>query len=158
VRYKHSENVMKKAAEPIEGTRRLLLALPVAAAGIYVFGRSDAPKVDINIKEVMIDEAKALIAAGALIVDVRARAAYETKHLAGAILAPLHELESAIPATLAAAKAMPIVVYCGDGVQTGPAGTAALNKAGFAQAVNLKHGIEGWVSAGLPVEHGAPKA
>jgi rhodanese-related sulfurtransferase len=149
---------MKEGTAPIESTRRLLLALPVAAAAIYLLGKSDAPKVDINIKEVMIDEAKALIAAGALIVDVRARAAYETKHLAGAILAPLHELEGSIPTAIAAAKAIPIVVYCGDGITTGPAGTAALNKAGFAQAVNLKRGIEGWVAAGLPVEHGAPNA
>jgi rhodanese-related sulfurtransferase len=49
------------------------------------------------------------------------------------------------------AKDRPIVVYCNDGLVTGPRGTEILNKAGFARAVKLKEGIEGWSAAGYPV-------
>ena len=114
--------------------------------------------VDFHIKEVALEEARALIAAGAWVVDVRSRAAYEARHLAGAVLAPLSELERAIPQELATAKSLPIVVYCGDGARSGPAATAVLNKSGYAQAVNLRHGLEGWITAGLPVETGPAKA
>ena len=49
------------------------------------------------------------------------------------------------------------MVYCGDGTTLGPEGTHILNKAGFAGAVNLKPGIQGWAAAGLPIEQGKGK-
>jgi len=131
--------------------RRVLLALPIAAAAWLLLNRPGRPT--FNIKEVGIEEATALITAGALIVDVRDRTAFAARHLVGSLSAPVGELAHAIPAALAAAKAQSIVVYCGDGVTHGPEGTELLNKAGYAQAVNLKPGIEGWAKAGLPLEY-----
>ncbi|WP_409482723.1 rhodanese-like domain-containing protein [Noviherbaspirillum sp. ST 5-3] len=132
--------------------------MPVAAGALYVLGRSDSPKrAEFNVREVVLAEAQALIAAGALVLDVRQRAAYETKHIAGAILAPVEALSAAIPASLAQARERAIVVYCGDGSTLGPEGTYVLNKAGYSQAVNLKAGIQGWAAAGLPIEQGAGK-
>lgn len=133
--------------------RRLLLTLPLAAGGLFLLGRSQR-RPEFNVKEVMVEEARALIAAGALVIDVRERAAYEARHIAGALHAPVGSLSAAIPVSLATARAQPVVVYCGDGTTLGPEGTHVLNKAGFAQAVNLKPGIQGWVSAGLPIESG----
>ena len=136
-------------------SRRALLLLPLAAGAIYLFGRSSTPKnSDFNVKEVLLEEAQALIAAGALVLDVRERAAYETRHIAGALLAPVSALVASIPASLADARSKPIVVYCGNGTTIGPEGTHVLNKAGYTQAVNLKPGIEGWAAAGLPIERG----
>jgi rhodanese-related sulfurtransferase len=138
--------------------RRVLLLLPVAAGCLYLLGRSDAPKpAAFNVKEVLLEEAQVLIAAGALVIDVRDRAAYEAKHIAGAISAPVASLSAAIPASLEHARSLPVVVYCGDGATLGPEGTHILNKAGFAGAVNLKPGIQGWSSAGFPVEKGKGK-
>ena len=97
------------------------------------------------------------MAKGALVIDVRDRAAYEARHIAGAISAPVATLSTAIPASLESARTLPIVVYCGDGTTLGPEGTLVLNKAGFPGAVNLKPGIQGWASAGLPIEHGKGK-
>lgn len=142
-------------ADNVVQSRRCLLLLPVVVACLPLFWHSAPPKRPaFNVKEVLLDEAKVLIAAGALIIDVRERAAYEARHIAGAILAPVSTLAAAIPSSLEHARSKPIIVYCGDGATLGPEGTHILNQAGFAGAVNLKPGIQGWVSAGLAIEHG----
>jgi rhodanese-related sulfurtransferase len=139
-------------------SKRVLLLFPIAAGCLYALGRSGPPEApEFQVKEVLLEEAKVLIAAGALVIDVRERAAYETRHIAGAILAPVSVLSAGIPAALAYARTLPLVVYCGDGTTLGPKGTHLLNQAGFASAVNLKPGIQGWAAAGLPIEHGAGK-
>jgi rhodanese-related sulfurtransferase len=139
-------------------SRRGLLLLPIAAGSLYILGQSGPSKSpEFHVKEVLLEEAKLLIAAGALILDVRERAAYESRHIAGAILAPVSLLSAGIPAALEYARSIPVVVYCGDGTTLGPKGTHLLNQAGFATAVNLKPGIQGWAAAGLPIEHGAGK-
>ncbi|WP_457417654.1 rhodanese-like domain-containing protein [Roseateles sp. P5_E7] len=150
---------MRSSVTPGDPMRRMLMWAPIAAGALYLFAKPDghdgAPA--FNVEEVLIEEARALMAAGAWVVDVRERAAYEARHIPGALLAPLSKLESAIPAALLAVRDLPILVYCGDGRTIGPKGTHLLNAAGLAQAVNLKPGIQGWASAGLPVEHGAGK-
>jgi rhodanese-related sulfurtransferase len=133
--------------------RRLVLSLPFVGAILYFLGDSKRPS--FNITEVDISQAKALISAGALIVDVREKEQFEHRHIPGALLIPLTVLKVAIPVAIAYAKDMAVVVYCGDGVTHGPEGTEILNKAGFAQAVNLKPGIQGWGSAGLPISTGS---
>jgi len=149
---------MKPGATTVtDPARRLLIAAPLAAGVLYLLGRSDGSgesRPPFDVKEVLLEEARALIAAGAWVVDVRTRAAYEARHLPGAVLAPLSSLEEVIPAAFAAARELPIVVYCGDGRSIGPEGTHLLNKAGFAGAVNLRPGIQGWANAGLPIEKG----
>lgn len=148
-------DILKKVSDP---GRRALLIWPVVAGAIFLVTRGKEDKVALKVQEVMLDEANALVAAGALVLDVRNRAAYEGRHIAGALLAPLDELPRLMAGALAYAKSMPILVYCGDGSTLGPRGTHALNAAGFGQAVNLKPGISGWASAGLPVESGAGKS
>jgi rhodanese-related sulfurtransferase len=107
-----------------------------------------------DIKEVSAADAKALIDGGALVVDVRGKAQFDVRHIPGAILITLEELRAKIPAAVEAAKAKPILIYCGDGATSGPEGTQILNNAGYPNAVNLKPGLEGWVAAGYPVAKG----
>ena len=102
-----------------------------------------------NVNEVTALEAKALIDAGAIVIDVRERALSGHIHLPGAMLIPVESLQAKLK-QLESAKAQNIVVYCGDGSTRGPRATSILNNAGFAQAVNLKSGFEGWRNAGLP--------
>lgn len=135
--------------------RRVLIALPAAAAAWLLVSRLGRPSFDIT--EVGIDAARALIAADAIVVDVRPPEMFAFRHLAGALNAPLDELTREIPAALVAAKTRALLVYCGDGVTHGPEATALLNRAGYAGAVNLKQGIEGWAAAGLPLEYGKGK-
>ena len=113
----------------------------------------NAASPHFNVKEVTAIEAKALMDAGAVVIDVRDRSMSGATHLPGAMLIPLEVLEANL-AQLEAARAKSIIVYCGDGSTRGPEAAALLNKAGFAGAVNLKPGIEGWRSAGLPTATG----
>lgn len=112
----------------------------------------NAPQAARPVSEVSVAEAKSLIDAGAVVVDVRSQEAYGNRHVPGAILVPLSEMRTGIPASLASARDKPIVVYCNDGSSTGPDGTRLLNQAGYNGAVNLKTGIEGWQGSGLPVQ------
>lgn len=131
---------------------RMLMALGAFVVFGYFFAQSRQPtQHQFDVKSVAVTEAKALIDAGALVIDVREQKAFDNRHIPGAILLPLAVLRIAVPATIEYAMSKPVVVYCGDGVTTGPEATQILNKAGFGGAVNVKAGIEGWAQAGLAV-------
>ena len=83
---------------------------------------------------------------------MRGEEQYRGRHIPGAVSVPLNSLRDGIPAAVPRDITRPIVFYCGDGVTIGPEGTSILNKAGYAKAVNLQGGIQGWVNAGFPVE------
>jgi rhodanese-related sulfurtransferase len=87
----------------------------------------------------------------AIVIDVREREPYAREHLPGAISMPIGEIDARL-GELASRKADRIVVYCNEGSTRGPVATDKLNRAGFAGAVNLEGGIEGWRAAKLPVE------
>ena len=126
------------------------ILLVVAALGLSLqssYRHAATPQFNVN--EVTALEAKALIDAGALVIDVRERTASERDHLPGAKLIPLEVLPDRL-AQLESAKAKSIVVYCGNGSTRGPVATSKLNSAGFAHAVNMKSGFDGWRKAGLP--------
>src|SRR5262245_11659559 len=107
---------MPTQVKSVAPTRRALLLVPLAAGALYFFGQSTSRRhVDFHVKEVLLEEAQALIAAGALVLDVRDRAAYEAKHIAGALSAPVAVLSGAVPASLEQARTKAIVVYCGEG-------------------------------------------
>jgi rhodanese-related sulfurtransferase len=126
----------------------ILFFVTVLALGWQASLKQDAA-LQLNVKEVTVLEAKTLIDAGAIVIDVRDRAVSGHIHLPGAMLIPLEALAARLT-QLEYAKAQNIVVYCGNGSTLGPRAAAMLNEAGFAQAVNLKPGLEGWRSAGLP--------
>lgn len=126
----------------------------VVAAAIALSGKpvsTDAPSgaTRTDIREVTTQEAKKMIDAGALVVDVRDHVVSARAHLPNALLIPQEVLVARI-GPVEADLTRPVVVYCGDGSRLGPDSTAALNQAGYKNAVNLKGGIEGWRSAGLP--------
>lgn len=141
--------------------RKHLLGVAIVLAFLIYISNAGSPGINPvqrgaspqpNVKEVSSTEAKALIDGGAMVIDVREAEAYRHRHLPHAKLIPLDALQAQIPLLRVDSKLQSIVVYCGDGVSHGPEGTAILNAAGFANAVNLKGGVEGWDSAKLPME------
>jgi rhodanese-related sulfurtransferase len=102
-----------------------------------------------KVTQVDLAEARALMDSGAVVVDVRERDVSAGSHIPGALLIPLGILAQRMN-ELSIDKTRPVVVYCNEGTSRGPDGTAVLNQAGYANAVNLKSGIEGWRAAGLP--------
>jgi len=121
------------------------LAALVVAFIIYSVAGDRHP----NVKDVSVSEARELIAAGAVVVDVRDRSVSGSSHINGALLIPLEGLADRM-SEVSVDKSAPIVVYCNQGTNRGPRGTALLNEAGYTQAVNLKTGIEVWRAANLP--------
>lgn len=103
-----------------------------------------------GVADVSVPEAAALIDAGALVIDVRARAASTAAHLPGALLIPVENLAARLR-ELEYAKTQSIVVYCGNGTTRGPEAAHILTQSGFTRVVNLGPGIEGWRAARLPV-------
>jgi len=125
--------------------------LAIAMSGQPVNTTTDRPSAATrdDIREVTTQEAKKMIDAGALVIDVRDQAVAAHAHLPNALLIPQEVLLARI-GQVEADRTRPVVVYCGDGSRLGPDATATLNQAGYKNAVNLKRGIEGWRAAGLP--------
>ena len=141
---------MDQRQQVVQFNRALLWLVPVAI--VFWFAMSSSPpKPVIQVNEVSVPDAKALIDTGALVVDARGDDAHGGRRIPGALAIPLSTLQAAIPASLATARDRSIVVYCNDGTTTGPEATQVLNRAGYSKAVNLKSGIEGWERAGLAV-------
>jgi rhodanese-related sulfurtransferase len=135
------------AHQPRQFVSILFLATALFLSWQFAFRHGAIPPFNIN--EVTALEAKALMDAGAVVIDVRERTSSERNHVPGAMLFPL-ELLPARLAQLEYAKTKKVIVYCGNGSTRGPEATTLLNNAGFAQAVNMKSGFEGWRNAGLP--------
>jgi rhodanese-related sulfurtransferase len=123
------------------GLATWLMVLVVGAA-VYA---SQSPRV----RHASVDEARMLIDAGAMVIDVREPAASANSHIPGARRIPLEALSASLP-QLAADRDRTIIVYCSSGAGRGPRATALLNQAGFSKAVNMASGFEGWRAAGLP--------
>lgn len=125
----------------------LLLAAVIALSALT--SRHPVP----DVREVSTQEAQVLMAAGAVVIDVRDKAVSDRAHLPGALLIPIEVLEARL-AKLEVAKSADIVVYCGDGSTLGPRAASTLNRAGYTKAVSLKSGFQGWSAAGLPIASG----
>lgn len=126
----------------------LLLLATVIALGALTSRHSSLPAP--LVREVSAQEAQALLAMGGIVIDVRDKAVSNRAHLPGALLIPIEVLEARID-KLQLATSADIVVYCGDGSTVGPRAASTLNRAGYAKAVNLQSGFQGWAAAGLPV-------
>ena len=77
-------------------------------------------------------KAKALVAGGAKLVDVRSPAEFTEKHIDGAVNVPLAEVAN----TDMGAKDKPVVVYCGSGTRSAKA-AAKLQAKGYTQVFDL---------------------
>jgi rhodanese-related sulfurtransferase len=90
-------------------------------------------------------EARALVARGAVLVDVRTEEAFAVEKLPGALSLPIEELDQATE--LFEPRSRPIVVYCGAGIQSAAA-AKRLAAMGFTHVYDLGP-MFGW-------RHGAP--
>lgn len=79
-------------------------------------------------------EARALVAAGAALVDVRSTGEYAGGHIDGALNIPVDQLSRRM--TEVGPKERPIVVYCASGMRSASA-ARALKAAGYEKVVDL---------------------
>jgi len=120
----------------------LVFAQNMTARDFYV----EAQK---NIKEISIEEAKALIGK-AVFLDVRTKDEFIRGHIPGTQFLQRGLLEVAVSRKIPD-KETHIVVYCGSGVRSGLA-TYTLKQMGYKNAENMRGGWNAWRSAGFPVQ------
>ena len=93
---------------------------------------------------------------GALIIDLRAKEAYEAGHIGEARNVPTAELE-AQSQTLKKWHDRPVVTYCDSGT-SGAVAARTLSKLGFTKVFNLEGGLNAWVKDNLPLTKSKAKA
>ncbi len=85
----------------------------------------------------------------ALVVDVRPQADYKKGHLINALNIPLAKFGERA-AEIGKDKARPVIVYCALGSNQSEA-AAKLRSLGHSEVYLLKGGMNGWLTASLPV-------
>lgn len=106
----------------------------------------------MTLKTITPEEAKALGARGAAIVDVRDADEFAREHIPGARNAPLAALGPGAAPPMALNNSGGILVYhCKSGMRTKANAAKLAEAAGLCEAYILEGGIEAWKAAGLPV-------
>ncbi|HZF25056.1 MAG TPA: rhodanese-like domain-containing protein [Steroidobacteraceae bacterium] len=90
---------------------------------------------------------------GALVVDVREAAAFETGHIVDARHVPLKDLAASAD-TLKRHKEKPVITCCESGMDGGAA-ARELGKLGFSKVFNLRGGLAAWRQENLPLVRGS---
>ena len=93
-----------------------------------------------------------LINNDAIVLDLRSAESYGRGHIVGARNIAPDEITEKI-ASLTRDKSKPLVAVCESGISAQRT-VATLRQKGFESVYNLKGGMNGWVSAGLPVVTG----
>jgi len=94
-------------------------------------------------------QAVRLMNQGALLLDVRAKEAYDAGHIGDARNVPLSELEGQVE-SLKKWRDKTVITYCDSGV-SGAGGARILAKLGFAKVFNLRGGVSAWLKDNLPL-------
>jgi rhodanese-related sulfurtransferase len=135
----------------LAGAVALALSLyALNARHVDAVGAYDA-SARFNVREVDTTQARTLIDAGAIVIDVRSREAFADGHIAGALNIPVMQLRTALPEDPSLDRTQPIIIYSAE-AGPGAEGTAIMNDAGFSGAVTLRGGVDAWSRAGLPTE------
>lgn len=103
--------------------------LAVAIGGFLVWKMSRA-----FVGKVAPDKARALVEAGAKLVDVRSPGEHAAGHIEGSVNVPVGELASRVAEL--GDKSKPVVVYCASGMRSASA-VSILKRAGFADVYDL---------------------
>ena len=137
------------ARHPLLAGGTVLLALAVAA---YEFSRARSGGQVVG-----PTEAVRLMNQGALLVDVRSRAEFDSGHILDARHVPQDEVAKAAE-TLKRFKEKVVVVCCESGLRSGAA-ARVLQAQGFTKVVTLRGGLQAWRTENLPlVKEGGGKS
>lgn len=97
------------------------------------------------------DEVRALMDAGAVVIEVLGRSEYDKEHLPGARHIPLSKLHADAVADID--RGTPVVVYCFDfQCDMSPRAACRLEDLGFTQVHDYVAGKAAWLAMGLPSE------
>jgi rhodanese-related sulfurtransferase len=94
-------------------------------------------------------QAVRLMNQGAIVLDLRAKAAYDAGHIGDARNVPAAELEAQAE-SLKKWRDKSVITYCDSGV-SGANSARVLTKLGFTKVFNLQGGVNAWVKDNLPL-------
>jgi rhodanese-related sulfurtransferase len=123
----------------------LLIAGAVASAAAGPQENVSAP-----LDEISVEQTKAKMEAGALILDVREPSEWYPAHIPGSKLIPLGELEKRVNEL---PRDKHIVVVCRSGGRSAK-GRDILKQAGFTGVTSMAGGMNAWRAAGYPTVSG----
>ena len=103
----------------------------------------------MSLPKISPQQAREMLSAGALLIDIREADEYAREHVAGARHLPLSKLDAA---DLGGERATPIIFHCRSGARTaGNAPRLAAKSGGACDAFIVDGGLDAWRKAGLPV-------
>jgi rhodanese-related sulfurtransferase len=91
---------------------------------------------------------------GALLIDLRAREAFDAGHIGEARHVPSKELEAQAE-TLKKWRDKTVITYCNDG-REGAGAARTLAKLGFTKVFTLEGGLNAWVKDNMPLVKSSP--
>jgi rhodanese-related sulfurtransferase len=94
-------------------------------------------------------QAVRLMNQGAVVLDLRPKAAYDAGHIGEARNVPAAELESQAD-SLKKWREKNVITYCDTGV-SGASSARTLTKLGFTKVFNLQGGVNAWVKDNMPL-------
>ena len=106
-----------------------------------------------NVPAVAPDEVSDLLAAGAILIDVREENEWNAGRIPQATLKPMSEINNwyaDLP------RDTDIIVQCRTGQRSGQVVKALIEQAGFERVYNLSGGIVAWANTGLEVQGPLP--
>ena len=106
-------------------------------------------RVKSEIREVSVQEAHALAATGATLVDVREADEWSQGHVPGSIFIPRGYLELRIEEKVTD-KSAEVLLYCGGGSRSALAAKSLL-ELGYTKVASVAGGFGKWKEAGLPI-------
>ena len=137
------------ARHPLMVGGTVVLALALAA---YEFSRARSGG-----QAVSPTEAVRLMNQGAVLVDVRSQAEFDSGHILDARHVPQEQVAQAAE-TLKRFKDKVVITCCESGMRSGAA-ARVLKTQGFSKVVNLRGGLQAWRTESLPlVKNGGGKA
>ncbi len=143
------ERILEYAARhPLLFGATVVLALAAAA---YEFSRARSGGQAVG-----ATEAVRLLNQGAILVDVRSAAEFESGHVLDARHLPQDQVAQAAE-SLKRFKDKVVITCCETGLRSGAA-ARVLRTLGFAKAVNLRGGLQAWRAENLPLVKNTAKA
>jgi rhodanese-related sulfurtransferase len=129
-------------------TRHPLLAGGTAALVLAVLAY-EASRLRSGGQSVGPTDAVRLLNQGALLLDLRTQAEFDSGHILDARHVPQDQLASSVE-TLKKYKDKVVIACCESGMRSG-AGARVLQAQGFTKVVNMKGGLQAWRAENLPL-------
>jgi rhodanese-related sulfurtransferase len=137
---------MQRLIEYISQHYFLSVGAAVAAVAVAIYELRERSQAFAGLSA---PQAVRLMNQGAVVLDLRSKAAYEAGHIGDARNVPAAELEAQAE-SLKKWRDKSVITYCDSGIN-GASSARALTKLGFTKVFNLQGGLNAWVKENMPL-------